>query len=399
MTLLSLVTLNSSLLASALLAPSGPVPATSTSYAQDKPQEFTFVRPTRAAMGIVVKETHDLTMLSLSTQLGENPPVVTGGTSTGMRTRVDASIAEEIVDVGAEVNGLRRRYLALEGKVQLVDISSVNTENQTFEGLGLELRSPLEGLSVVFQPAASQPDGFGRHFDGVALREAALPSLSAPSDWSRLLPPAPKDSDAVMITLGDSWALDPALLEPLIAPTGALGWRRRKDEGKKAQDPTSDAQVLRAFASGVGGNLHLAFDGEVTGEANAKLVTVGVDPDHGRYGEVSISFALEFAADRQEFLNSRRLGGEGELDVDVVGGDLSVRLNGQATIKWGLDLGRPFAALTVAEEEVSMTVSIRPPSGELASQTIVMKGALQNGLSFRERPLAPVKRTVVEQGK
>ena len=399
MTVLSLVTLHGSLLASALLAAPGPRPTPSTLIAQDKPQEFIFVRPTRTAMGIVINETHDLTMLSLSTQIGENPPVTSEGGSTGMRTRIDASIAEEIVDVGAEVNGLRRRYVALEGRVQLVDVSTINEEDETFQGLDFELRSPLEGSSVVFQPAASQPDGFGRHFDGVALRESALPSLAAPSDWSNLLPPAAKESEAVMITLGDSWALDPMSLEPLLAPTGALGWRRKKEEREEAQDPTSDAQVLRAFASGVGGNLHLAFDGEVTGEVSARLVTVGVDPDHGRFGEISISFTLEFTADRQEFLNSRRLGDGGELDIDVVGGELFVRMNGQATVRWGLDLGRPLSVLTVAEEEVRMAVSIRPPSGELASQTIVMKGAVQSGLTFRDRPLVPIKRAVVEPGK
>ncbi len=392
---LSLITLSSALLASA--SPTSISVAVPSS--QDRAQEFVFVRPTTMALGVVVKETHDLTLKSLSTQFGEAPPKALE-VAMRLRTRLDAALAEEVIDIGAGVNALRRRYLSLAGEIQVLDPASIDEAAGTSDGVGLPLKSPLEGLSVVFQPAASQPDGHGRHFDGRALRESALPSLAVPTDWSTFLPPTDDPSGVRRLVLGETWSLDPALLEPLLAPSGFLGWRtEKKNPGEGAPEPESNSQVVRAFASGVGGNLHLAFDGELEGEATVKLVTVGVDPDHGRFGELNIQFVLNLQANRSEFIRSRRFEEEGELDVEVVGGDLSVRLAGTGVIKWGLDLGRPFAALVAADEDVTMTVKVRPESGELVSQTIQMEGAVANGLKFRERAMAPIKRTVVEIGK
>ena len=387
MFMLPLITLSSALLVS------------SAAPTQDKPQEFVFVRPTAQALSIVVKETHDLTLQSLSTQFADRPARA-ADVAMRLRTRLDAAIAEEVVDVGAGVNALRRRYIALEGEVQVIDPASVDEAAGTWEGVGLALQSPMQGMSVVFQPAPSQPDGYGRHFDGLALRESALPSLATPTDWSTFLPPTQDASGVRQITLGQTWSLDPALLEPLVAPSGFLGWRTEKQDPKEGKkQPESDTQVLRAFASGVGGNLHLAFDGEVEGEVNAKLVTVGVDADHGRYGEISIPFVLNMRADRNKFARTRRMAGEAEVDMEIVGGELTLRLEGLATIKWGLDLGRPFAALISAQEDVTMSISVRPESGDLVNQVIQMQGAIANGLTFRERPLAPIKRTIVEPAK
>ncbi|MFT7078269.1 MAG: hypothetical protein ACJA0P_004296, partial [Planctomycetota bacterium] len=95
----------------------------------------------------------------------------------------------------------------------------------------------------------------------------------------------------------------------------------------------------------------------------------------------------------------RRLDDEGELDVDILGSDLEVRIKGIAVLNWGLDSGRPFSGLVNAEETVSMTVRVLPESGDVVSQTMVMKGNLLNGLTFKELPLSPVKRTIVLDGK
>ena len=380
------------LLASAFLV-------SSAAPSQDRPQDFVFVRPTAQAMGVVVKETHDLTLQTLSTQFGDGP-ARPAEVAMRLRTRLDAALAEEVVDVGADVNALRRRYISLKGEVQVIDPSSVDEVAGTWEGVGIDLLSPFEALSVVFQPSAEQPGGYGRHFDGQALRESALPSLAAPTDWASMLPPTKDASGVCKITLGDTWAMDPALLEPLLAPCGFLGWRTEKKDRKEGKtEPESNSQVLRAFASGVGGNLHLAFDGELEGEANAKLVTIGVDPDQGRYGEIAITFAVNLRSNRSDFVRSRRFADESEDDVEVEGGELSVRLEGVASLNWGLDVGRPIGALVTAQEDVMMTVTVRPPTGELVAQTIQMQGTVANGLTFRDRKLAPIKRTIVEPAK
>ena len=140
---------------------------------------------------------------------------------------------------------MRRRFLDVAGVVQLVDPTSINEETGEWNGAEFKLTSPSVGVSVAFHPAKGQPDGYGRHFDGKALREPLLPRLAVPFDWSALLPP-PGENGAASLELGESFTIRPEVLEPLVAPTGFLPWR-----GGKRADP----QILRAHASGLGGNL------------------------------------------------------------------------------------------------------------------------------------------------
>ncbi|QDV07555.1 hypothetical protein Poly30_30810 [Planctomycetes bacterium Poly30] len=376
-----------------LLLVAAPLSGGSSGALQEKPQEFFYRRPIQKALGVTVKETHDLLLMSLTTQFGEADPVPST-VAMRLRTRMDSAMAEEAVDTGEGPGAMRRRYLAHEGEIQVIDPGSVDEVAGTWNGVTIALKSPLEGTSVAFVPADAQPGGFGRHFDALALRESALPKLSAPTDWSRYLKPADADGKH-MIALGDQWTLDIALLEPLLAPAGFLGWRTEKPkEGEEKRE--SDQQILRAFTSGVGGNLQLGFDGEVSGTAEARLQTVGVDPDNGRYGQIQIDFDLTFRADREDFVDARRLEEDGEMDVEVLGGELEVGVKGVAFVNWGLALGRPFSCLVTGEESVVMTVRVLPPDSQnVVSQAMSMKGGLAHGLTFKELDLQPVKRTVV----
>lgn len=364
---------------------------------QEKPQEFRYERPVGKALGVTVKETHDLLLTSLTTQFGEAEPVASP-VAMRLRTKLESALAEEVADIGPGPRAIRRRYLTHAGEIQIVDPASVDEAAGTWNGVGIDLKSPMEGASVAFVPADGQPDGYGRHFDTVALRETALPKLAVPTDWSSFLPPAAPDGSR-QIALGDEWDLDIAALESVVAPAGFLGWRVEKAKDGEAQ-PESSQQILRSFASGVGGNLQLAFDGEVQGSAKAKLQTVGVDPDHGRYGMIVVEFDLLFSADREEFVDSRRLAEDGELDVEVLGGDLELTLKGVASVYWSLDSARPFNASVNAEEVVKMTVRVLPPNrNDIVTQSMSMTGTLLNALNLKEVPLSPAERTIVTDPK
>ncbi len=384
-------------LAGLLLAATSSFAGASTAYPQEKPQDFVFVRPANKAIRLTVKETHDLLLESLTTQFGDQAPVA-ATVAMRLRTRMETALGEETLALDAMPLGYRRRYLATQGEIQVIDPASVNPVDDTWNGVELKLESPMLNSSVAFIPAASQPGGYGRHYDTRAMREVFLPKLSAPTDWSSFLPPSTEAGGPSRAALGDSWPIDIRLMESLVAPVGYMGWRTEKPEDRKKEDE-SKQQVLRAFSSGVGGNLQWGFQGEVTGEATARLQTVGVDPDNGRFAQIEIKFDIGLRSQRDSFDSSRRFEGDGEMEVEMLGGELEMRLKGVALINWGLDLDRPFSGLVNAEESVAMTVRVLPNAGEVVSQTISMRGALVNGLTFREMPLAPAKRVVVPVGK
>lgn len=347
-----------------------------------------FDRPAKAGLAVTTSETHDLVLQSLTTQFGEED-AVEQPTSMRLRSRADVAVIDEAADAGA----VRRRYVAGEATLQIMDPSAVNEEEGTWQGFEIKLGTPVQDLSVVFVPAEAQPEGFGRHFDATPLRETVLPQLSAPADWGAFLPKAAADGERAELELGDEWKLDPMALEPILAPSGFMGWR-------PGEEAVSDPQILRAFTSGVGGNLQLAFDGTVTGTASARLDTVGVDPDVGRYADITLKFDLAMRADRDAFVDDRRMESEGEMDVEMLGAQLSVALEGEGSIRWSLEQQRPVGGIVAARENVTMTVRVMPQSGDqqgqVVSQTIHMKGSIVNNLKCRTVALSPVKRTIVE---
>ncbi len=342
-----------------------------------------FERPERLGLSVITNETHDLVLQSLTTQFGDADPIEQ---PTAMRLRTRTQVAA--VD---EVDGptrLRRRFLDAEGTIQVMDPAAVDEAAGTWQGVEFSLKSPFPGVSVAFTPVPGQPGGFGRHYDSTALRESLLPRLATPTDWSTLLPAVDSDGAPRALELGDTWELPIASLEPLLAPSGFMGWR--------AAEEGADEQVLRAFASGVGGNLHLAFDGDAEGDVTARLETVGVEGDDGRYAEIRVKFDIAMRGDRDEFVDDRRMESEGELDVDVIGALLVIGLEGEATIRWSLELDRPLRAIVAARESVEMTVRVLPENGQVVTQTIAMRGSLANSVKVSNVPLAPSKREAVE---
>jgi len=345
---------------------------------QARTHEFRFEPPVGMALATTVTESHDLLLVELETRRGDEAPR-DADAALRLRSRADVLFADER---DGETGRIRRRYVDIAGSIQLVDPESFNEETGEWNGSEFKITSRLAGISVAFQPAENQPGGFGRHFDAKALREPILPLLAPPVDWSTFFPPKGEDGVA-RGALGDSWSLAPELLQPLLAPTGFLGWR-----GGEGADP----QILRAHASGVGGNLHLGFEGGATGTATATIKQIGGDPSLGRYAEIELAYDIVVQADRTDFADEQRLEREGDEGIEMLGATLRVHLKGGATIRWAFELGRPTAVFVAADESVTMSVRVLPPDGEAVEQSMRMVGALVNGLKFREMPLAPVTR-------
>ncbi|MEM6672827.1 MAG: hypothetical protein AAF726_08270 [Planctomycetota bacterium] len=346
--------------------------------------------PTDRALSLAVTETHDLTLRTLSTRVGDAEPVE-GSDSFRLRTRVDTVFADEHADTDG--SPIRRRYLdaaaTLTVSPPLVEGEEAPDESRRRD---YALMSPFRDVSVVYVPADGQPEGFGRHYDARSLPEPLLPKLSAPFDWAALLPPARPDGTR-SAGIGDSWTIPPEALESLIAGGGFLNWRSPKPKKGEEEPPQKDERLQRVFSTGVGGNLYVGFDGRVTGSADASLAQVGQDGDVS-WAEIVIAFDVRLLADRSDFVDDKRLESLGEDDVEMLGANLGVALRGTATLRWDLTAHRPSEATVEAAETIAMNVRLSPPGGAYFEQAMGMEGRLQSRLSFDVIPATPVRRTV-----
>ncbi len=335
-----------------------------------EPVELRFSPPSGAALAISATETHDLLLESLVTRRGAEAPAE-AGIQLRLRSRLETVVADGFNE---EAGRRRRRYLGLEGRLELVDPRSINEETGEWSGQIVELTSPFDGVSVAFQPLPGSVDGFGRHYDGRALREAFLPTLEAPFDWGRFLGSA-AGREARSVSLGDRWSLPPEVLEPLLAPSGFLLWRG--EEG-------ADEQILRAFQSGVAGNLYLGFDGSVEGTVEASVKAIGGDSPESQFVEMEFKFDVTMRSDRTEFIKENRLEAEAQERVQTLSAQLAVQAKGGATLRWSVADQQPVGAMVLCDEVVELAVQILPPESEPVEQRIRMVGGLANRLEFRE---------------
>jgi len=346
--------------------------------AAQEPVEVRFDPSPGASLAITATETHDLLLESLVTRRGAGSPAQ-AEIELRLRSRLETVIADGFKEEAAR---RRRRYLGLEGRLELVDPRSLNEETGEWSGQIIELTSPFDGVSVAFEPIPGSPGRFGRHYDGRALREAFLPTLEAPFDWGRFLGTAPGRA-ARSVSQGDRWSLPPEVLQPLLAPSGFLLWRG--NEG-------ADEQILRAFQSGVAGNLYLGFDGRVEGTVEASVKTIGGDSPATRFVEFEFKFDVTMRSDRTEFIKENRLDAEAREQVETLSAQLAVQAKGGATLRWSVADQQPIGALVLCDEIVELAVQILPPEGGPVEQRIRMVGGLANRLEFREvQQAAPLR--------
>lgn len=328
-----------------------------------------FERSGELAVEITHSESHSLDLDRLALIKADGEPVLS---ETSMHLwAASRSIGLEEID---PVTGLlRRQYGAGGAGLQVGQI----VDGEEVRGPEMLLESALDGVGVAFVPREGDPEGYARHFDTIeTVRESLLPGLAAPRDWARILPRdgagAPRS-----VELGESWEILPEELEAVLAPLGntvLLG-----GEG-------GEPRMLRAYDTGLGGNLHAGFAGDVSGEASAKVVEEGVGLESGRYVDVRIDFTLRLSADRTATSQRTRPGRDtADYGLDMLGSGLEQVFEGNSIVRWSLDSNSPASIVTEAEVGTRVTVRLLEPGGAVAQQELDMSGAMTLRTGFRTK--------------
>jgi len=188
------------------------------------------------------------------------------------------------------------------------------------------------------------------------------------------------DADELYIPIGDD--LTPLLLaltHRTPAQNALLGAILVGGEG-------GEPRMLRAYETGLGGNLHAGFSGDVAGKASARIVEEGASAEFGRYVDVRIDFTLRLSADRTAASQRTRPGRDTEdYGLDMLGSGLEQVLEGQSIVRWSVDANAPARILTEAEEGTRVSVRLLEPGGTVAQQELDMSGELSLTTRFRTR--------------
>lgn len=328
-----------------------------------------FDRGTELALEVEHVERHSLELDRLALIKGEDEPILSE-TSMHLWT---ASRAFGIEEIDPVTGLLRRQYGSTEGVLQVGQIA----EGEETRGPEMLLVSALDGVGVAYAPREDAPGGYARHFDTVdAAEESLLPGLAAPRDWGKLLP-RDRSGAPRSVEPGEAWEIRPEDLEAVFAPLGDTVL-----VGGEGGEP----RMLRAYDTGLGGNLHAGFGGDVGGKASARIVEEGADGEFGRYVDVRVDFTLRLSADRTDASQQVRAGQDTEdYGLDMLGSGLEQVIEGQSTIRWSLDTNAPVRILTEAEEGTRVTVRLLEPGGTVAQQELDMSGELSLTTRFRRR--------------
>ena len=329
-----------------------------------------FERPTELAVEITHTEVHSLELDRLALIKAEGEPVL----SEASMHLWTAARSIGLVEIDPVTGLLRRQYGASGAGLQVGQI----VDGAEARGPEMLLKSALDGVGVAFVPREGAPEGYARHFDTIeAARENLLPGLAAPRDWGRILP---RDGTGAPrpVALGEAWEIRPEDLETVLAPLGntvLLG-----DEG-------GEPRMLRAYETGLGGNLHAGFAGDVSGEASGKVIAEGASSELGRYVDVRIDFTVRLSADRTATSQRTRPGRDTEdYGVDMLGSGLEQVFEGNSVVRWSLDSNRPTSIVTEAEEGTRVTVRLLEPGGAVAQQELDMSGTMTLRTGFSAKP-------------
>ena len=328
-----------------------------------------FDRGAELALEVEHVERHSLELDRLALIKGEGEPILSE-TSMHLWT---ASRSLGIEEIDPVTGLLRRQYGATEGVLQVGQIA----EGEETRGPEMVLASALDGVGVAYVPRAGAPDGFARHFDTIeAVEEELLPGLAPPRDWGKLLP---RDQSGAprSVEPGEAWDVRPEDLEAVLSLLGDTLL-----VGGEGGEP----RMLRAYETGLGGNLHAGFSGDVAGKASARIVEEGASAEFGRYVDVRIDFTLRLSADRTAASQRTRPGRDTEdYGLDMLGSGLEQVLEGQSIVRWSVDANAPARILTEAEEGTRVTVRLLEPGGTVAQQELDMSGELSLTTRFRTR--------------
>ncbi|MEE2939757.1 MAG: hypothetical protein VX460_05180, partial [Planctomycetota bacterium] len=314
-------------------------------------------------------ETHSLELDRLALIRGDEEPILS---ETSMHLWA-ASRAIGVEEIDPVTGLLRRQYGSTEGALQVGQI----VDGEERRGPEMRLESALADVGVAYVPSEDGPEGYARHFDTIrAVEEELLPGLAAPRDWGKLLP-RDRSGAPRAVELGEAWGLRPEALEAVLAPLGDTLLI-----GAEGGEP----RMLRAYETGLGGNLHAGFGGDVAGEASARIVEEGASSDFGRYADVRIDFVLRLSADRTAASQRSRPGRDTEdYGIDTLGAGLEQVIEGKSVVRWSLDSNAPARILTEAKEGTRVIVRLLEPGGAVAQQELEMSGELELSTRFRTK--------------
>ena len=240
------------------------------------------------------------------------------------------------------------------------------------------LKSALDGVGVAFVPREGAPEGYARHFDTI---EAARENCSP-------------DSRRRGTGDGSFRVTEPARLAPLSSARPGRSVRRTSrrcsfPSGTRSCSATRAASraCFGAYETGLGGNLHAGFAGDVSGEASGKVIAEGASCELGRYVDVRIDFTVRLSADRTATSQRTRPGRDTEdYGVDMLGSGLEQVFEGNSVVRWSSTPTRPTSIVTEAEEGTRVTVRLLEPGGAVAQQELDMSGTMTLRTGFSARP-------------
>ncbi len=231
---------------------------------------------------------------------------------------------------------VRREYRLAEMVAEMKPL-----ENPEAQSNSVRLTSPLADKSVVWNWIPSEGQ-FGRYYDGVEDKESLLPLLREDLAARSLLPAGP-------VAIGDTWAIDPMDLRSILEPGGQLSLASEK----------GSRFLMRSVRTGIGGGLHLAFEGKCAGTVQARL-------DQVTDGQAHMSIVLDrvrYVTELADHIVGEELARETADGRAASGGRLVIELSGTGILVWNIAAGRAIGLAVKGTEEVEVT--IRSSRGDL----------------------------------
>jgi len=233
-------------------------------------------------------------------------------------------------------------------------------------------KSDLEKTSVVYTRAG---DEYGKHYDAREADELLLADLWEDADFRAFLPQEPVEK-------GAQWSLDPSLIIHAITPLGELRF-----EG----DRKDDLMTKRMLSTGIGGNLHVIFGGELQGGTLTAHFD-GVRSEEGsRFAVIRlVAKDIGIKYDHTERANEQRTKMELATETKYESATVAYSLEGLGSLLWDLEAGR-FHSFDFDGAQSILNRVVSDLRGDKRENVMNIKGELKVEVTTRgvEAPQRP----------
>ena len=280
-----------------------------------------------------------------------------------LKTERRVTAVDKVLEIqGNKATRLQREFEVAEMSARMEPVGEQDVPMPTSDFV---MTSELAGKAVVWT-WVPQEGAYGRYYSAAEGREDALPALREDMSLRSLLPSGP-------VKVGGSWDIDPLSVVDVFEPGGQLSF-----------SSTRGSRLLkRNISSGVGGGLHHLFGGQAAGSIQARLESL-----EGGVAVIKIRLnRLRYLVNHGAFLAEHTLGREEQSGMKILGGQLIVDINGEATLAWSVDSGRPTAFSMKADQEVEMSFETVHSNGKKMVERMRMVGGLVG--TYSASPGAP----------